>query len=218
MRARRMIRLPVRLRPERGFTLAEVMVTMMIMGLAVAVFLSVLASVQRGVVYEDNLSRANDSARLGVEELDREIRSGNVLYNPADEGDYSALPVGFTLRIYTQANATSRTPEPGYVCVLWSINDDNELVRNIWPPLKPEEATGWHVVAEGIVNRVVSPAVEAFTLDLDPNKGGRNVDITLLANPDLSNRPAQTVKIELSSTGRNTSYGFPENVCSDTPT
>jgi type II secretory pathway pseudopilin PulG len=218
MRARPIIRLRRHLRREGGFTLTEVLTAMMIMTLVMVVFLGVLSSVQRGVAREDYLSRANDSARLSVEELDREIRSGNVLYDPADEAAYSALPVGFTLRIYTQANATSRTPEPGYVCVLWSINDENQLVRNIWPPLKPEEATGWHVVAEGIVNRAVSPAVQAFTLDEDPNKGGRNVDIVLLANPDLSSRPAQTVQIELSSTGRNTSYGFPENVCSDTPT
>jgi len=216
MRARPMIRLRLHLRREGGFTLAEVMVAMMIMSLAAVVFLSVLSSVQRGVAKQDYLSRANDNARLGAEELDREIRSGNVLYNPADEGDYSTLPVGFTLRIYTQANATSRTPEPGYVCVLWSINDDNELVRNIWPPLKPEEATGWRVVAEGIVNRAVSPQVTAFTLE-DPLGGGRTVGIKLLANPDLNSRPALTTQVELSSTGRNTSYGFPQNVCSDTP-
>jgi prepilin-type N-terminal cleavage/methylation domain-containing protein len=203
MRARPMIRLRLRLRREGGFTLAEVMVAMMIMSLVM------------GVAKQDYLSRANDNARLAVEELDREIRSGNVLYNPAFEGDYSTLPVDYTLRIYTQANATSRTPEPGYVCVLWTINEGNELVRNMWPPLKPEDATGWRVVAEGIVNRALNE--KAFILE-DPDEGGRTVGITILANPDLNSKPALTTRIQLSSTGRNTSYGFPQNVCSDTPT
>ncbi len=219
MRAGATVRLRAHLRRETGFTLVELMVAMMMMSIVASVFLGVLSSVQRSAVRLDRLSRANDNARLAIEALDREIRSGNVLYDPAQENPtYSSLPNGYTLRIYTQTNATSRTPSPGYMCVLWTIDANQQLVSRMWPPLHPEQATGWRVVAEAIVNRAVTPAVPAFALDPDPNKGGRTVDITLLVNPDLDGTSAQTVKIETASTGRNTSYGFPQNVCSDTPT
>jgi prepilin-type N-terminal cleavage/methylation domain-containing protein len=217
MRTGSMIRLRSLLAREAGFTLAEVMVTAMIMSIVVAVFFGVLSSVQQGTSRQDFLSRANDQARLAIEELDREIRSGNVLYDPAQEASYSSLPVGYTLRIYTQTNATTRQPNPGYLCALWTINDQNQLVKNMWPPMNPDQATGWRVVAEGVVNRVVSPPVTAFALDPDPSKGGRTVDITLVVNPDPTNGFSRTVKVQTSSTGRNTSYGFPADVCAETP-
>lgn len=226
MREGLLIRLRPRLRREAGFTLVEVMVTAMLMSLVATVFLGVLASVQKAAVREDYLSRANDQARLAIEALDREIRSGNVLYDPAQENPtYSTLPNTYTLRIYTQTNTPTRRtilpgePTTGYMCVLWTINSNNELVNRMWPPLQPDRATAWRVIATGIVNRVVSPPEPAFTLHPDPYGiyGGRTVDIMLLVNQDLNSKPAQTVRIETSSTGRNTSYGFPQNVCASTP-
>lgn len=215
MRPTLMLRFRRRLEREDGFTLAEVMVAMMIMGIALPVFYGVLSSVQQGAVRQDFLGRANDQARLAIEELDREIRSGNVLYDPASE-----TPANFTLRIYTQTNATTRIPtfgNPGYVCALWTIDDENRLVKNIWPPLKPEEATGWRVVAEDVVNRALPTPVPAFALDPDPLKGLRTVGITLVVNPDPTNSWSRTIRIETSSTGRNTSYGFPQDVCNGNP-
>jgi len=206
---------------EAGFTLPELLSAMMILSIVLVVFLTTLVSVQRSAVRQDYLSRANDQARLAMEELDREIRSGNVLYDPTDESSYSALPVGYTLRIYTQTNATTRIPlagNPGYVCSIWTINDEEQLLKNIWPPLKPAEAIGWRVVAEGVINRVASPVVPAFSIDDDPNKGGRTVDIRLVVNPNPESSFSRAVQVETSSTGRNTSYGFPEDLCSDTPT
>ncbi len=198
---------------ETGMTLVEVMVTMMMLSIVMVVFFGVLVSIQNAVVRQDNLSRTNDQARLALEQLDREIRSGNVLYDPASEN-----PANYTLRIYTQSNATTRTPSPGYWCTLWTINSSQQLVTRVWPPLQPENATPWRVVAEGIVNRVVSPTVLAFWIDADPNKGGRTVDMKLVVNQDLTNRPTQTITVQTSSTGRNTSYGFPQSVCATTPT
>lgn len=210
-----------RAREEGGFTLPELLTAMMILSIVLVAFLSTLVSVQRSAVRQDYLSRANDQARLAIDELDREIRSGNVLYSPAVESSYSSLPVGFTLRIYTQTNATTRVPlagNPGYVCAIWTINDDEELIKNIWPPLDPGAAIGWRVVAEGVINRVATPAVPAFTLDPDINKGGRTINIRLILNPNPGSSFSKTVQVETASTGRNTSYGFPQDVCSDTPT
>jgi type II secretory pathway pseudopilin PulG len=207
-------------------TLVELVVAMSILGVVLLVFTSVLASVQRGVVRQDSLSQTLDSARLAIQQLDRELRSGNVLYDPALENAPVGTPgriascsgclPGFTLRVYTQTNADTRGPTP-YRCVLWKI-EDQQLMTRWWPPGVPNEASGWRIIATGIVNRDLSPATVAFVLDPDPLKGGRTINVVYAANADLEHHPTQTAKVQASLTGRNTSYGYPGNVCQSTPT
>src|SRR4029450_6277124 len=79
---------------EEGMTLVELVVAMSILGLVLLVFPSVPASVQRGVVRQDSLSQTLDSARLAIQQLDRELRSGNVLYGPALENAPGGTPGG----------------------------------------------------------------------------------------------------------------------------
>jgi type II secretory pathway pseudopilin PulG len=197
-------------------TLAELLVAMFVMGIAMMIFSSVLASVQRGVVAQESLNRTLESARLAVQQLDREIRSGNVLYDPALENNgqpsCTGCEPGFTLRIATQSNADTRG---GHTCVLWQIDDQQRLLTRRWPPNVPADATAWRVVATGLVNRALGEA--AFAIDTDPLKGGRTLNITLALNQDLEDRPGQTVRIRAALTGRNTSYDYPTNVCSTTP-
>ncbi len=204
-------------------TLVELLVAMSIMAVVLLVFTSVLASVQAGVNRQDSLSQTLDQARLSVQELDRELRSGNVLYDPALENAPAGTPgrilscsgclPGYTLRVYTQTNADTRGT---YRCVLWKISNQ-EVMTRWWPPLEPANASGWRVVATGIVNHDLSPLVVPFTLDTDPLKGGRTLDILYTMNSDLAHSPSQTVKIQAALTGRNTSYGYPANICQVTP-
>lgn len=201
---------------DEGMTLVEMLVAMFVLGIVMLVFTNVLASVQRGVVAQEKLSRTLDQARLSVQQLDRELRSGNVLYDPALENNGQSscagcLP-GYTLRIATQSNATTRG---GHSCVLWQIDDQQRLLTRRWPPNEPDSATGWRVVATGIVNRTLGEP--AFAIDPDPLKGERTLDITLAVNEDLSQRSGQTVRIRAALTGRNTSYDYPTNVCATTP-
>lgn len=204
-------------RDERGLSVAELMVSTSIMALVAVVLVTTLGVVQRVVSHTDSRGVNNDQARLALIELDREIRSGNLLYDPADET--LAPGAGFVLRIYTQSNANTRTPSPGYVCRLWRIADDETLQTRYWPPGQPAEATNWLTVATGIVNRVVSPQVTAFSRsDETSATGGRVINVTLLVNNNYTNRPNESVRIQTSITGRNTSYGFPVDVCSDIPT
>jgi len=199
-------------RREEGLSLVELLVAMMILGIVAAVFATTLTSVQRVVSHTDSRTQNNTQARLALEELDREIRSGNVLYDPG-----SGTDANYRFKIYTQSNAPTRDPAPGYVCRLWRITSTYDLQTRFWPPTQPEDATDWRTVATGVVNRALSPAVPAFVLDPDPNKGGRTVNIVLMMNNDLTNRPNETVKIQSALTGRNTSYGFPISVCNSEP-
>jgi len=195
------------LREERGFTLLELMIASALTIVVTGLFLGALSVVQRSVQVEDERSQTNDQARLGVEELDREILSSNILYDPALES-----PPKYSLRIYTQTNASSRNP--GFQCVQWLIQG-RQLLRRSWPPGRPEDAGGWRVVATDVVNRALS--IPGFVLSSDPSKGGRTLDVAIAVNRNLARLPDQTVTLRTSITGRNTTYGYSSSICSPAP-
>ena len=192
---------------EEGLSLVELLVAMFIFGIVMLIFTQTLASIQSAVVHQDNLARTNDQARLALEQLDREIRSGNVLYDPSTESD----PY-YMVRVYTQSNSPTLG---GYSCVLWKIDDEGQLLTRYWPEGDATEATEWRVAATGIVNKELG--VHAFALDADPLKGGRTLDVTLRVNEDYDDHPGSTFELTQALTGRNTSYGYPVSVCNDTP-
>jgi uncharacterized protein (TIGR02599 family) len=194
-----------RLRGDEGLTLVELLVAMMILGIVMTVMTSVLISIQRAVVTQDNRSTNLDQARLALQTIDRQVRSGNLLYNPNIES-----PAYFQIRIYTQSNA----PTYGAArCVVWQINSSQQLITRSWPANQPDLATGWYIAATGVVNRVVSPAVNAFTLA----STNRTISLTFLVNADLTHYPNSTQYLRASLTGRNTSFGYPFDVCADLP-
>jgi prepilin-type N-terminal cleavage/methylation domain-containing protein len=207
IRSRMGHRIRAALGDQRGFTITELAITLAMLLVVTGTFVGVLESLNRAVIRQEDRSINNDQARLAVEQLDREIRSGNVLYDPAAEDD-----ANFSMRIYTQSNATTRTPS--FQCVQWVIEDE-ELLRRSWPPGEPENVSDWRIIAENVVN--VEEGVDAFALDPDTDKGGRTVDIVIMVNSTPEDPTNRTVRIETSITGRNTSFGFPEDVCDPVP-
>lgn len=196
---------------ERGVSLVEVMVSMSIMAIAVLVFTSTLASIQRAEIAEERRTQLNDQARLALQSMDRQIRSGNLLYDPTSEPNTvltSGADAGYMLRVYSQVNAPSTG---AYRCALWLINDNKQLLYRWWPPNQPEDATAFRVVTDGIVNR--AKATPAFTLE----PGNRTVNVTFYVNPNYAKQPTLTQSFSLSITGRNTSFGYPADVCEDLP-
>jgi hypothetical protein len=77
--------------------------------------------------------------------------------------------------------------------------------------------TDWRIIAENVINAEPGVEVAAFALDPDENKGGRTVDIVLMVNSTPDDPTNRTVRIETSLTGRNTSFGFPVDVCDPVP-
>lgn len=197
---------------QAGFTLVELIVAMAVLAIAMVVLLSSLTVIQRAVVNEDLRSQNVDQARLAMQSIDRQLRSGNLLYNPNAES-----PAGFTLRVYTQAYALQDVSS--YVggtsrCALWTIDDQDRLQYRYWPQGRPSEATDWQTIASGIVNRDAGPPVGAFTLD----PTGRTVTVRFLVNTEPTFASGATQELRSSVTGRNTSFGFPVDVCEDLPT
>lgn len=192
-------------------TLVELMVAMAILSIVSLVFTTTLSSVQRAVVEEDVRIRLNDQVRLAVQSIDRLVRSGNILYDPVDESGndpYDATATGYMFRIYTQAEQSAGQDAR---CALWLVDDQERLLYRTWPILAPEDASNWTVVAEGVVNRTLDEP--AFTLDA----AGRTIAVGFHVNPDLANRPQATQVVEASLTGRNTSFGYPVQLCETLP-
>ncbi len=184
---------------------------MLIFSIVSLVFTTTLISIQRAVVREDVRTRLNDDARLALQSIDRQVRSGNVLYDPDSESGndpYDVAGTGFMFRVYTQAKA-NEADNPR--CVVWLIDDQQRLKTMWWPPYTPDDATGWTVVADGIVNRELD--APAFVVDAL----GRTVTFSLEVNPALVSDPNATQLFETSVTGRNTSYGYPLSVCNELP-
>lgn len=206
-----------RLRDEKGTTLAEAVVTLALLGVVVTMFLVALESMQTGVVRAEGRSIRNDEVRLALSQMDREIRSGNVLYDPASatfaDPANDVLP-SMSMLIYTQSNAPTRNP--GNQCVQWRISSGT-LQTRMWADVPNPPATPWRTVASDIVNRDLPTPVPAFALDPNPLYYKRIVRITLVVDrPDDAAEPQETT---LSITGRNTHYeqpSGPDQVC-DTP-
>src|SRR5438034_5741471 len=107
-------------RREEGMTLVEVLVSLSLLTVVLAVFTNALMTSQAAVNRQSDRSTSNDQARLAIEQPDREIRSGNVLYDPCPNP--APAPPTFNndptndvypcqaLLIYTQTNATTLNP------------------------------------------------------------------------------------------------------------
>lgn len=193
-----------RLRGQEGLSLVEVLVVIGMLMVVLVMFLTVLHSLNNGVLVQQERSIANDQARLAIERLDREVRSANRMYNPGAE------TLANSFRVYTQTNYPTRQENR---CVQWKI-EDGQLLRRSWPTSpQPGQVTAWHVEAEKLVNEETGDP--AFVMP-DPS-AARTVDVTFVVDADPGDSMSRPVRLQTSLTGRNTSYGYPSDVCTPVP-
>jgi type II secretory pathway pseudopilin PulG len=211
-------------------TIVELAVAMLLLTIAATIYLGTMTSVYSGVNRQQRRSEINDQARSAMEQIDREVRSGNFIldsttgnyrYDPATDvfaaptcGGY-ACAANFSFRVYTQANATTRTPATQ--CVQYLVTAGNQsrpraLLRRSWVS-GAATSSAWQTIATDVVNRDVSPTIPAFAMN---TSGSRTLDVTLVVNNRLGQSDApRTVRIETSVAMRN--YGS-NDPCSPIPT
>jgi len=136
--------------------------------------------------------------RNAVQQMDRQIRSGNVLYDPALE----ALPN--SMRVYTQTNGIEK-------CVQWQLTGGT-LRSRFWSPTWQTDGLvgAWGTVARGITN-----SASPFTLDSTNAYGSRLINISFSVKDSKAGGADQSVQTSLS--GRNTEYGYDTGVCTPVP-
>ena len=203
---------------EHGFSLVEVMLASALLAVVSAICFSFLISAETSEAQSQVRSAANDQIRQAVEQISRQVRSGNLIYNPTNEtagiagpacspvttpGD-NCIATGYSLRVYTQANGVNH-------CVQWRVYQATLQTRS-WDETGGS-VTVWQTVANHISNADTAPAVTPFSLDLTPSYGGRVLDINIAVNEG----PGATTQIASSVTGRNTEYGYPNTACATVP-
>jgi len=200
------------LNAEDGFTLGELMVASAILSIVLLVFTTTLATVQRSVGDQQVRSINNDNVRLALENLDRLVRSGNVLVDPSVVNtDCKATGSAYQcLLAYSQANGTTALPAR---CIQWRV-EGTALQTRWWEPAeKATTTTAWREVATGIQNLQTTPVTETFRLDPDPLKQGRSVEVLFIVGTGTAGVDGPVARVEASLTARNTSYGYLSDAC-----
>ncbi len=188
-------------------TLIELMVATGLLSLVLTSVFAFMNSAQNTASEQISRTSSNDQLRLAFESIDREVRSGNVIYDPAAEsyapGD---IVSGMALRIYTESNAPTR----GGIawCVQWRINSTGVLETRRWVPdwidaHDTSQVTGWRIVATGLTNRTEN--IAAFTR---VGNAENLLAVRLRENDDPTGKKGATVEVQQAVSGRNTQF-FP---------
>ncbi|GEA88807.1 PulJ/GspJ family protein [Cellulomonas cellasea] len=219
-----------RRRGDEGWTLVELMVSMTIFAVLLTIVFSILISVSTQT--RDNLARnrAVEEARLGLMQIDRQVRSGNVISDPAAETIAgSGVAPYYSLRVHTQTDGV-------YQCVQWRViypagSEFGDLEYRSWRP--DWQAVGgvedWRVVAHNVVKPTGTGFVESDPTTwppfyVDPSSAAQasseaqTIRVTLrLKDPAqrASSKPASVTSV---LTGRNTVFGYPADKCATIPT
>lgn len=195
--------------------------------------IAIVTTVMLEVSYQtkDNLARtrAVDQAELGLRQIDRQVRSGNVISDPASETVASSgVAPYYSLRVYTQTDGV-------YQCVQWRVtyaagSAYGDLEYRSWEPAW--QSTGnvqdWSVVSRDIVKPSGSTVVAndpstwpPFYVDAaspaESSSTAQTIRVTLRVKDPEQRASSKPATVSSVLTGRNTIYGYPADVCGSVP-
>lgn len=212
---------------DDGWTLTELIVSMTIFTALMAIVLGFIITFSQQT--RDNLarSRAVDQMRLGLAQIDRQVRSGNVISDPAGESlASSGVPPYYSLRVYTQTDGV-------YQCVQWRVvytagSDFGNLEYRSWRPTW--QVTGgvsdWKTVARNVVEPVGTfdandettwPPFFVEESDAEMSSVAQTIRVTLRVKDPEQTAESKPQTLTSVLTGRNTVYGYPADSCAAIP-
>ncbi|MBN2177012.1 MAG: type II secretion system protein [Demequinaceae bacterium] len=214
---------------DDGYSLTELLIAMGIFGVLIAFTFGILIQIMNQS--KDTIARTHalEQAQLGLAQIDRQVRSGNVILDPAAEGlSTSGVDPYYSMRIYTQVDEIPK-------CAQWRVIDVDEdgfgnLEFRSWLPSQPNTATSWAVVARDLIQVDVHPTSPAditsnpstwppFWVDSTATAGtqAQLVRVTLrLKDPD-QREDSEPASVTTVITGRNTVFGYPASACATAP-
>ena len=204
-------------RDDGGLTLVELLVSMAIFSLCMTVVFGAVIVVVRKSSDVQKSADASSQLRLAIAQIDRQVRSGNVLFSPALEATPSSCTTnaansGTCMRIFTQSNGDEK-------CVQWQITSDpadptSKLLRTrSWASdwQLSGNLTPWSTVARGLRLSSTDP----FLLQgASTAYKERLLDVRLEA---YDSRRKTAIVEQSSMSGRNTSYGYTSSQCDPVP-
>ncbi|GAA3821547.1 PulJ/GspJ family protein [Cellulomonas soli] len=206
---------------DAGYTLTELLVAMGVFSVVIALATSGLISLLTTTRGASDRADAQAQIRLGLADISKQMRSGNVLFSPKDEPGYvpscqsatDGSDTGTCMRIYTQTFGAAR-------CVQWQVlqvdpgSGGAQLRTRSWSLdwQTTSDVSDWRTVARGLS---LDAAHLPFTLQGATTPYDRRLlQVTLLAHDEDKDRD---VSIESSISGRNTSYGYDTGQCVPVP-
>ncbi|KQR16199.1 type II secretion system protein J [Cellulomonas sp. Leaf334] len=215
-------------RSDSGWTLVELIVSMGIFGGLLAIVFSVLLTLSMQT--KDNLARtrAVDETQIGLMQIDRQVRSGNVIADPANEGvALSGVEPYYALRVYTQTDGV-------YQCVQWRVrfptgSSFGVLEYRSWKPTW--QSTGgvsaWRTVARNVVRPATATVAAADpstwppffvqATDAESSSSAQTIRVTLRIKDPAQRESSKPATVTSTLTGRNTIFGYPADTCSPVP-
>lgn len=214
-------------RGDAGYSLTELLISMMIFGILMAITFGVMIQLTQQTTFTIARTDTIQQARLGIAQIDRQVRSGNVIIDPS--ADYSAgVDPYFSMRILTDAEDDTR-------CAQWRVYDEDtngygDLQFRDWDPAwvpGSTEYTEWGVVARDLVDMTMAPVIEPddpdtwppFWVDTTVNAGSdaQFVRITLRLRDPEERVGAAATSVTTVVTGRNTVFTHPTDSCTKVP-
>ncbi len=185
-------------REDRGLSLVEVLVAMTLSTIVFGIAATAVVDMMKNTQLITARSEAVRQMYLASQQIERQVRSGNVLYPDTSSG---------TLKIYTQANGSQR-------CVRWRLDrPTGELLTRSWSSSDVNDKTSWRVVAQNVTN---PSGVQPFVVQAGSPYGGRLLEVNLQIKSDVRGKQSDQVRLAIS--GRNTTYGYGATVCDAEPT
>ncbi len=212
---------------DGGYSLTELLISMGIFTILIAVTSTIFIEMTNQSKYTLARTRTIEEAKLGVAQIDRQVRSGNVILDPASESvATSGVGPYFSMRIYTQADGVAK-------CAQWRVRDaDGDGYGNLefrtWNPgYPPTDVTDWSIVALNLVQIYDVVLIDKsdpstwppFWVDTQDTAGtqAQFVRVTLRLKDPNENHNAKATSVTTVITGRNTVFGYPASTCANAP-
>jgi len=211
---------PVPERNDSGMTLIELLVAMTVLAVVAAISTRATIMIARSVTTATQSADAVGEVRLALGSIERQVRSGNVMFSPAGEPTSQGCQVygtngGSCMRVYTQVAGVRR-------CVQWQVLAASGATgrafmrtRSFSPAWDTDGDVGsWRTVARGL--QLPSASSPPFVLQGGSTMySSRLLDVAFVV-PDPRGG-GRTVTLASSLSGRNTTYGFDNSLCSPGP-
>ena len=137
--------MPALHREDRGMTLVELMVAIMLMTIVAAVFLSLLRTTMFATRDLEGTARSNDDIRLALQQLDRDFRSSEQICEPLPGNTSNRLD--FRTRAYTATTTAS-----GYQDLIYELRDVDGDGTATDLERSSDGGTTWNTVISGVQN------------------------------------------------------------------
>lgn len=129
---------------DAGFTVTELVVSMLIFAIIITIFLAGLMSMSRSTVRAQDVAEAGDSVRLAFQTMDKQIRYASAINTPG---------TGLTGSHYVEFITTAQPDGEDPLCTQWRYDPTaRTLAYRTWRDRPVSTVSDWRVVANDLRN------------------------------------------------------------------